>query len=80
MEKKKKKMKTTSKVLIIITIFLFAFTVTCLWLFSRQGAVPDTLIVSVFGACLGECSILGYIRGMKQKYPEESEYEEEGNV
>ena len=74
---KKKKMKTTSKVLIIISMFLFAFTVTCLWIFSRQGAVPDTLIVSVFTACLGECSILGYIRGMKQKYPGEDEYDNE---
>lgn len=79
MNKKKPKMKTANKVLIIIAIVLVTFTISCLWIFTRQGAVPDTLIVSVFGACLGEFSILGYIRGMKQKYPDTDDdvYEEE---
>lgn len=54
-------------VLIIMALFLFAFTITMIAIFCKYGAVPDTLIISVFGACTGEMSICGWIKSIKER-------------
>lgn len=71
------KFKTTKIVLIILGVFVLFFTIGCLWLFWLYQAVPDSLIVAVFGAVFGEASILGWIKTIKTKYASmEDEVEE----
>lgn len=79
---KNNKIKTSNVALVIIAIVLILFTITNLAIFVKVGMVPDTLIVSVFGACLGECSILGVIRTTKTKYGEtdQPQYDNNGNI
>lgn len=72
---KKKKIKTSTVVLIFTFLVLTVFTIAMCITFNRIGSCPDTLIVSVFGACLGEFSILGIIRTTKQKYPNGADIE-----
>lgn len=72
-----KKNKTSKIVLIILCVYLVIFTGICLWLFYERSAVPDSLIVAVFTAALGECSILGIIRTTKQKYPDTTQVEDD---
>lgn len=71
-----KKIKTSNIVLAVIAIVLISFTIACLVLFAKTGSEPSSLIVSVFAACLGEFSILGFIRTTKTKYGEDTEEEE----
>lgn len=56
------------KVIITIGIFLFCFTVAVFIVFCvTGGSEPSTLIACVFTACLGECSICGFIKKNKNK-------------
>ena len=71
------KVKTSTIVLIVVCVMLIAFTVANLIIFNHIGSCPDTLIVSVFSAGLGELGILGWIRNTKSKYGDDSEIEEE---
>ena len=64
----KRKIKTSNIVLFLIFITLTIFTITMIWTFNRVGSCPDQLIIMVFAACLGECSILGVIKTTKTKY------------
>lgn len=75
--KEKKKIKTSNIVLAVIAIVLITFTITCLWIFARIGSEPSSLIVSVFGACLGEFGFLAWIRNTKQKYRDDAPFEGE---
>ncbi len=72
-----KKFKTANVVLAIIFLVLTIFTITMVVTFNRVGAVPDILVTCVFGACLGECSILGVIKTTKTKYGDTDEEMEE---
>ena len=60
-------MKFLDKVLIILAVFLLIFVVTMIVIFCVKDNVPDTLIISVFGACTGEVSICGLIKSIKEK-------------
>ena len=71
------KNQTSKKVLLTICIFLIVFTAVCLWLFYERSAVPDSLIVAVFSAALGELGVLSWIRTTKQKYPDANHDQEE---
>lgn len=64
---KKKKLKTMNIILIVIAIFLLIFTGVMIWLFYEFQSVPDTLIISVFGACTGELSFCSMIRKNKDR-------------
>ena len=66
------------KVLIAMFIFLSIFTVVMIVIFLFTGNTPDTLILSVFGACMGEYSICGLIKKSKEK--EKTERMKEGFV
>ena len=66
------------KVLIAMFIFLSIFTVVMVVIFLLTGNTPDTLILSVFGACMGEYSICGLIKKSKEK--EKTERMKEGFV
>lgn len=60
------------KVIISMGIFLLCFTIAVFTVFCiTGGSEPSTLITCVFAACLGECSICGWIK--KRKNEEESE-------
>lgn len=65
--KTSKTQKTLNIILIIVAITLLIFSLVMIWLFYMFQSVPDTLIVSIFGACTGELSICGWIRTTKDK-------------
>ena len=65
--KKFLKMGTLNKILIVIAGALLVFTITMIVIFCKYQSVPDTLIVSFFGACTGECGLSAIIRIMKNK-------------
>ena len=75
-----KKNQTSKKVLLTICIFLIVFTGVCLWLFYERSAVPDSLIVAVFSAALGELGVLSWIRTTKQKYPDTKHEDEDVEI
>lgn len=62
-----KNKKFLDRVLVILALFLFAFTVSMIIIFCVKDSIPDTLIISVFGACTGEVSICGWIKAIKEK-------------
>ena len=55
------------KILIGMFVFLSIFTVAMVVIFLNTGSTPDTLILAVFGACMGEYSICGIIKKAKEK-------------
>ena len=55
------------KVVIGIFTFLLIFTLGMIAIFCITGSTPDTLIVAVFGACIGEYSICGLIKKSKER-------------
>ena len=62
-----KRNKFLDKVLIVIALFLLVFIITMIVIFCIKDSVPDTLIISVFGACTGEVSVCGWIKTIKEK-------------
>ena len=55
------------KILIGMFVFLSIFTIIMIVIFLNTGSTPDTLILAVFGACMGEYSICGIIKKAKEK-------------
>lgn len=55
------------KILIGMFVFLSIFTIAMIVIFLNTGSTPDTLILAVFGACMGEYSICGIIKKAKEK-------------
>lgn len=53
--------------LVVVCVIMLAFTSVMIWIFCRYGAVPDTLVVSVYGVLGGECGFLAMIRTAKEK-------------
>ncbi len=53
--------KFIDKVLITVAIFDALFVITMIVLFCLYQSVPDTLIISVFGATFGECGCCSFI-------------------
>ena len=66
------------KVIIALGVFLLCFTVAVFVVFCvTGGSEPSTLIACVFAACLGECSICGFLKSRKNKNEsEEVNYKE----
>lgn len=69
----KKKIGTMNLILIIIGILTLIFTVTMIWIFIVQGAVPDTLITCFFAFVSGEAGIMGWIKTSKEKAGKKTE-------
>lgn len=66
------------KVIISMAIFLLIFTIVMTIIYIYMGDVPESLIVAVFAACLGEGSITGVIQKAKiQKSNEDCIVEDE---
>lgn len=74
---KKKHDDLMKKALIIIAIFLLIFTIVNQVIFCIKGVEPSTLIMSVFAACIGEGSIMGWIKTTKEKNQSEEGKENE---
>ena len=53
--------------LVVVCVIMLAFTTVMIWIFCRYGAVPDTLVVSVYGVLGGECGFLAMIRTAKER-------------
>lgn len=62
------------KVLIILGIFILIFTGVMIYLFITYQTIPDVLCTCVFGACVGECGGMSWIKSTKERY-KEREYE-----
>ena len=65
--KRKREIKFSNIVLFVITILLIIFTIRVLNIVEETSYEPGVLIGSVFGAALGECGILGWIKNTKTK-------------
>jgi len=57
-------------VLVVLGVAIFFFTRKMILLFEEHGAVPDTLIISFFGACGLEGGIMGWIKTRKERKQE----------
>ncbi|MBO5863421.1 MAG: hypothetical protein J6Q59_04050 [Paludibacteraceae bacterium] len=66
-EKKKIKIKTMDVILVFIAVVLVTFTLEMVYLFTKYGAIPDTLCTCVFGAAVGEFGAMAWIRSNKDK-------------
>ena len=60
--------KTMDIILVILGISVFIFTVTMIYLYLTTGGIPDTLCTCFFAMCTGECSVMGFIKTVKEKY------------
>lgn len=63
-----RKPKTSTVVLVFVAAFILLFTNRMIELYEATGGIPDTLVVSVFGICGGECGALSWIRTSKEKH------------
>lgn len=68
--KKQIKIHAMDVVLVFMAVFLVAFTVALIWIYYRNGGIPDTLCTCVFAICGGECGIMGMIQNTKTKQKE----------
>lgn len=73
MMESKKSDNFIDKVLIVVAIFDALFVITMIVLFCLYQSVPDTLIISVFGATFGECGCCSFIYKHKITNKEEGE-------
>lgn len=73
-----KKIKTMNLILILLGLIALTFTGVMIITFWRMGAVPDSLIVAVFGALFGEAGIMGGIKITKVKNNTSQNREENG--
>lgn len=64
------KPKTSTVVLVFVAVFILLFTNRMIELYEATGGIPDTLVVSVFSICGGECGALSWIRTSKERYRE----------
>ena len=62
----KKKLKGTDVALITIAILDVIFVAFMVWLFYLYQAVPDSLIVAVFGVTFGECGFCTLVYKIKK--------------
>lgn len=60
-------MNKLDKVLALIAALTIAFVIAMIFVFCRYGAVPDTLVVGVFGLVGGEAGICGWIKSAKER-------------
>lgn len=74
----KKKLKTMDLILAVLLTVMILFIITMVLVFLRMGAVPDTLIVSVFAFFGLECGVMGWIKTTKTRL--EDRLYEAGNV
>lgn len=65
--KKVKRFNTTDIVLFVVIVLLVLFTLRVLDIVEKTGYEPSVLIGAVFGAGLGEFSIMGWIKNTKVK-------------
>lgn len=63
-----KKAGMMDRILVLLGLFLLLFTVAMIVVFIRYGAVPDTLITSVFALCGAEGGIMGWIKNSKERF------------
>ena len=67
-------MNTMTKILIFLATVDVIFTGIMIYLFIQYQSIPDTLCTCVFGATIGECGGMSWIKTAKERY-KEREYE-----
>ena len=65
--KKNKKFNKMDFFLLVDLLLIIIFTVVMIVLYINTLAVPDTLIISVFGVLGGELGIMGWIKSTKER-------------
>lgn len=63
----KPKIRTMDVILVVIAIALAAFTCEMISIYRETGGIPDTLVVSFFGALGGECGAMAWIKNTKER-------------
>lgn len=63
--KLRQELGTMDRILLVLGVFLLVFVAVMVALFAIFQAVPDTLIVSVFGCAGLECGVMGAIKTRK---------------
>ena len=72
-----KKINGLTKALLFVALFDLIFTIVMIYLFFKFQSVPDSLIMAVFAATIGETSATALIR--KAKLQKEGELDELDN-
>lgn len=67
---KKAKVGVMDVCLVFIAVALVVFTVEMIKLYRETGAIPDTLCTCVFGATVGECGAMAWIKTTKERRTE----------
>lgn len=75
---KKRKLKSLTIALISVYVFDVIFIGIMIYLFNQYQSVPDTLILSVFGATIGETSACAIIKNKKLELDGKLDLEREG--
>ncbi len=65
--RKKIKIHVMDVILVFIAVYLAWFTAELIQIYRETGGIPDTLCVSVFGICGGECGAMAMIQNTKTK-------------
>lgn len=63
----KPKIRTMDVILVVIAIALVAFTCEMINIYRETGGIPDTLVISFFGALGGECGAMAWIKNTKER-------------
>lgn len=69
-------MGTMNKILLIIAITTVVFISICFIFVWFDKVIPDSLIISYFGAIGTEGVIMGWIKNVKEKEKNKNEYNE----
>lgn len=60
-------MNKIDKILALVGALTLLFIIVMIAVFCRHGAVPDSLVVGVFGLVGGEAGICGWIKSSKER-------------
>lgn len=65
---KKSKTRYSKIIVSVILLSVAVFTVTMIWLYTRYGAIPDTLVTAFYSFAGGEAGFLSLIKFSDNKY------------
>ena len=71
--KKEKELDTIKIVLLVVCVLIIIFTAVCLYVFSKTGYEPSTLITCFFATFSFELIACAFIKIFKLKFPDKKD-------
>ena len=75
--KKEKELDTIKIVLLVVCVLIIIFTAVCMYVFSKTGYEPSTLITCFFATFSFELIACAFIKIFKLKFPSKEKEKEE---